>query len=74
MSLESLPELSSSILLQLFPFCLVFHYDLKIIAAGRQLKQMFSRRMLIGLILSDVARLRRPKLNLTWDNVTLFKK
>jgi guanylate cyclase len=69
---ESLPQLSSSILLQLFPFCLIFRSDLKIIAAGHQLKQMFLWRMLIGQILPDVARLRRPRLNLTWDNVNLF--
>ena len=69
---ESLPELSSSIWLQLFPFCLVFRSDLKIIVAGSQLKQMLSRRKLIGQILPDVAKLRRPRLNLTWDNVTSF--
>ena len=66
---ETLPQLSSSILLQLFPFGLVFRSDLKIIAVGCQLRLMFSRRMLIGQILPDVARLRRPRLNLTWDNV-----
>ncbi len=69
---EPLPQLSSSILLQLFPFCLIFRSDLKIIAAGCQLKQMFLWRMLLGQILPDVARLRRPRLNLTWDNVHLF--
>jgi guanylate cyclase len=69
---EPLPQLSSSILLQLFPFCLIFSSDLKIIAVGCQLRLMFSRRMLIGQILPDVARLRRPRLNLTWDNVNIY--
>ncbi|XP_046441201.1 soluble guanylate cyclase 89Da-like [Daphnia pulex] len=71
---ESLPQLSSSILLQLFPFCLIFRSDLKIIAAGHQLKQMFLWRMLIGQILPDVARLRRPRLNLTWDNLVTLQR
>ncbi|EFX75362.1 hypothetical protein DAPPUDRAFT_107984 [Daphnia pulex] len=71
---ESLPQLSSSILLQLFPFCLIFRFNLKIIAAGNQLKQMFLWRMLIGQILPDVARLRRPRLNLTWDNLVTLQR
>ncbi|XP_046441203.1 soluble guanylate cyclase 89Da-like isoform X2 [Daphnia pulex] len=71
---EPLPQLSSSILLQLFPFCLIFSSDLKIIAVGCQLRLMFSRRMLIGQILPDVARLRRPRLNLTWDNLVTLQR
>ncbi|EFX79271.1 hypothetical protein DAPPUDRAFT_245123 [Daphnia pulex] len=71
---EPLPQLSSSILLQLFPFSLIFRSDLKIIAVGCQLRLMFSRRMLIGQILPDVARLRRPRLNLTWDNLVTLQR
>lgn len=64
-----LGALSSSILLQLFPFTLIFRPDLRIIATGLQLKQMFASGSLNGQELPDVARMRRPKLRLTWDNV-----
>ena len=58
--------------MQLFPFTLVFRPDLKIIAVGRQLKQMFPDNILVGQALPDVARVRRPKLLFTWGNVTYF--
>jgi guanylate cyclase len=66
---KALASLSSSILMQLFPFTLVFRPDLQIIAVGRQLKQMFPDNALVGQALPDVARVRRPKLLFTWDNV-----
>lgn len=66
---KALSSLSSSILMQLFPFTLVFRPNLEIISAGRQLKNMFPGDMLIGQPLPDVARIRRPKLLFTWDNV-----
>lgn len=64
-----LTSLSSSILMQLFPFTLVFRPNLEIISAGRQLRNMFPDNALIGQALPDVARIRRPKLLFTWDNV-----
>ena len=64
-----LQSLSSSTLLQLFPFTLIFRPDLKIIATGFQLKQMFANGILNGQELPNVARMRRPKLRLTWENV-----
>lgn len=66
---KPLIELSNGILLQLFPFSLIFRSDLKIISVGYQLKQLFSRRKLIGHSLLEVATLRRPRLNLSWENV-----
>jgi guanylate cyclase len=68
---NALASLSSSILMQLFPFTLVFRPDLQIIAVGRQLKQMFPDNTLVGQALPDVARVRRPKLLFTWDNVMI---
>lgn len=69
---KELASLSSSVLMQLFPFTLVFRPDLKVISAGSQLKNMYPHNTLVGQALVDVARVRRPKLLLTWENV-LFK-
>lgn len=66
---KGLTQLSSSILLQLFPFTLVFRPDLEIINVGCQLKQMYPNGALLKMTLPEVARLRRPKLRMTWDNV-----
>ncbi|KAI9562214.1 hypothetical protein GHT06_013179 [Daphnia sinensis] len=71
---ESSTDLSSRILLQLFPFSLVFSPDLKIISVGHLMKQIFSSSMLIGQILPQVARLRRPRLNLTWKNLVTLQR
>ncbi|XP_057364672.1 soluble guanylate cyclase 89Db-like isoform X1 [Daphnia carinata] len=71
---KALTSLSSSILMQLFPFTLVFRPSLKIISAGRQLKNMFPGNTLIGQALPDVARIRRPKLLFTWDNLYNLQK
>lgn len=68
-SQKALASLSSSVLMQLFPFTLVFRPDLKIISTGSQLKNMYPDNALVGQTLLDVARLRRPKLLLTWENV-----
>jgi len=69
---DQLSPLSSNILLQLFPFTVIFRPpDLRIIDTGRQLKQMYPAGELIGQMLPEVARMRRPKLRLTWDNVLL---
>lgn len=66
---KSLSALSSTVLLQLFPFTLAFRSDLEIISVGCQLKQMYPDGALVKMSLPEVARLRRPKLRLTWDNV-----
>ncbi|XP_057364674.1 soluble guanylate cyclase 89Da-like [Daphnia carinata] len=71
---KPLTELSSGILLQLFPFSMIFRLDLKIISVGYQLKQLFSRRKLIGQSLPEVARLRRPRLNLSWENLVTLQR
>lgn len=71
-SQKALASLSSSVLMQLFPFALVFRPDLKIISTGCQLKHMFSDNAVLGQPLAEVARLRRPKLRLTWENVRSF--
>jgi guanylate cyclase len=68
---NNLSSLSSSILLQLFPFALIIRKDLIIIGTGKQLKQMFCSGELIGLDLPSVARMRRPKLKPTWNNVCI---
>lgn len=66
---KMLANLPSTILLKLFPFALVFRRDLKLIAIGRQLKVMFPEAGLVGQALPDLAKMRRPKIYLDWDNV-----
>ena len=61
--------LSSDTVLQLFPFALIFRSDLKIISTGKQLKIMFINKEINGSNLNDLVKIRRPKVNLTWDNV-----
>lgn len=61
--------LSSNALLQLFPFALIFRSDLKIISTGKQLKIMFMDGI-IGHSLDELVKMRRPRVNLTWDNVS----
>lgn len=70
---QALAPLSSFVLMQLFPFTLVFRKDLQIIAVGVQLLEMFPAEVLVSQPLPTVARMCRPKLSLTWDNVTYFK-
>ena len=69
----ALEPLSSSLLMKLFPFTLVFRKDLQIIATGSQLKEMYPIGVLVGQYLPAVARMCRPKLCLTWDNVSRLK-
>ena len=64
--------LSSDILLQLFPFALIFRSNLKIISTGKQLKIMFLNKGIIGQNLAELVKMRRPKVNLTWDNVRKY--
>lgn len=66
---DSLTPLSSSILLQLFPFTLVFKRDMSILTTGPQLRRLYPSAGFAGKPLADVARMRRPKVALTWDNV-----
>ncbi|XP_032778265.1 soluble guanylate cyclase 89Db isoform X3 [Daphnia magna] len=66
--------LSSNTLLQLFPFGLIFRSDLKIISTGKQLKIMFPDKGLFGQALPGIAKMRRPKVDLTWDNVLSLQK
>lgn len=68
---KELASLSSTVLMQLFPFALVFRPDLKIISTGSQLKNMYPDNTLVGQGLADVARVRRPKLLITWENVNI---
>lgn len=69
----ALEPLSSSLLMKLFPFTLVFRKDLQIIATGTQLKEMYAMGVLVGQSLPAVARMCRPKLCLTWENVSQLK-
>jgi guanylate cyclase len=61
--------LSSHTLLRLFPFALIFRSDLKIISTGKQLRIMFLDKGINGHSLDELVKMRRPRVNLTWDNV-----
>ena len=66
---DNLTSLSSTILLQLFPFTLVFKRDMSILTTGPQLRRLYPSAGFPGRSLAEVARMRRPKVALTWDNV-----
>ena len=65
----SCPSLSSTTLLRLFPFALIFNSDLKIIGVGKQFNVMFPYPGLTENILPELVKMRRPKVGLTWENV-----
>lgn len=67
---EHLAPVTNYLLMQLFPFSLIFSSNLEIISVGLQLIRMFPHSKLVGKLLGDVARLRRPRSNLTWENVS----
>lgn len=71
---KTLDSLSSKTLLRLFPFAIVFGPDLKIISIGRQLKIMFPEGKLINKPLPELAKMRRPKVSLTWEIVNYVRK
>lgn len=66
---KTLPAVSGKVMMQLFPFTLVFRPDLKIIQAGIKLKELYPPGTFIGQSLPSVIRMRRPKLSVTWENV-----
>lgn len=66
---QSLTSLSSNTLMRLFPFAILFRSDLRIVKIGRQLKIMFPDDVLINQALPELAKMRRPKIELTWENV-----
>ena len=73
LELDSLAApVSSDILLQLFPFIFVFDAELTIIAIGDTLRKMYPGNALMGKKLPEVARLRRPKAILSWNNVNFI--
>jgi len=68
---KSLSPVPGRIMMQLFPFTLVFWPDLKIIEIGNKLQEMYPAGTFIGQSLTSVIKMRRPKLSLTWENVFL---
>lgn len=64
-----LPDLPGDILMKLFPFCIAFRPDMKIFKVGVKWEQLFPYPKMVGKKLPEVAHLRRPKINLTWQNV-----
>jgi len=66
---DSLSPVPGGIMMQLFPFTLVFRPDLKIIKIGDKLKEMYPVGTFIGQSLTSVIKMRRPKLSPTWKNV-----
>ena len=67
--MDYLAPLAIDILLQLFPFVFVFNEELTIIAIGDTLRKMYPGNTVMGRKLEEVARLRRPRGVLSWNNV-----
>lgn len=74
----TLPSVSSSLLLELFPFALILNEKMCITAAGEKLIESWmlnnvtkSPNELMGAKVTDHFKLRRPTgITFTWDNVT----
>ena len=67
---SGLTPIQHSTLLTLFPFALVFRPDLCIIAAGNQLRRMYPDESLVHQPMHLVTKMRRPKVTMTWSNVS----
>ncbi|KAL4716312.1 hypothetical protein ACJJTC_014792 [Scirpophaga incertulas] len=70
-----LPTVPASLLLQLFPFGVILDRKMKILMAGEKLVEAWggpSNRIAKSPI-SEVLRLRKPKMSFTWDKVVCMQ-
>ncbi len=63
----SLPPLNSAIMLELFPFHLIFNRSMKIISVGESLR--LNIRHCVGEVMQDIFNLIRPYIEFNWSNV-----
>ncbi len=64
------PMISTELILQMFPFHMLFRKDLIMLGIGESLIKVLPD--LSGQVLTDCFRLCRPAIALTWDNVRLI--
>nr|XP_014290716.1 soluble guanylate cyclase 89Da-like [Halyomorpha halys] len=68
-----LPSLSTSFIVKLFPFCVLFGPGLRVLNAGEKLFEVFEDR-LIGRPVSSFLKIHRPKsLEFTWENIVNYQ-
>ncbi|CAH1405212.1 unnamed protein product [Nezara viridula] len=68
-----LPCLSTSFIVKLFPFCVLFGPGLRVLNAGEKLFEVFEDR-LIGRPVSSFLKILRPKsLEFTWQNIVNYQ-
>lgn len=66
----ALPAVPSNFLLRLFPFAVILDRDMCIVAAGEKLANQWGGiKSINGMRFSQVFRLRRPKVLMTWTSV-----
>lgn len=71
----SLPDFHCFLLLDLFPFGVIFGQDMKIIGVGEKLVLLWGRRHVLGNYVTEHFRLRRPQgIPFTWRNVSRFQQ
>nr|CAD7568475.1 unnamed protein product [Timema californicum] len=65
-----LPPVSCSVLMKMFPFGLVYNKDMKVLAVGEKLLQVYGDPdAILGRPITDNFRLRRPRgVQFTWKN------
>ncbi|CAG4970004.1 unnamed protein product [Parnassius apollo] len=66
-----LPSVPASLLLQLFPFGVLLNRKMKILLAGEKLAAAWGGpgHRLVQSSVSEILRLRKPKISFTWDKV-----
>ncbi|KAL1123624.1 hypothetical protein AAG570_002700 [Ranatra chinensis] len=70
---QALPAVSSCLLLELFPFGVIFGRMMRVVAAGEKLKRMVGGGSLIGKRVDSVLKIRRPQgTPFTWHNILNF--
>ncbi|XP_053605241.1 soluble guanylate cyclase 89Da-like [Plodia interpunctella] len=70
-----LPAVPASLLLQLFPFGVLLDRKMKILMAGEKLVQAWGGpcNRIAKSSISEILRLRKPKISLTWDKVVCMQ-
>ncbi|XP_047025647.1 soluble guanylate cyclase 89Db-like [Helicoverpa zea] len=70
-----LPAVPASLLLQLFPFGVLLDRKMKILKAGERLVATWGGPLnrILKSSISEILRLRKPKVSLTWDKVVCMQ-
>ncbi|ELT87466.1 hypothetical protein CAPTEDRAFT_23131, partial [Capitella teleta] len=66
---QNIAHINSATFLKVFTFSIIFNKDLVITHVGETLNMLFANHPLIGSNISSKFTLRRPQMDLNWDNI-----